>query len=257
MDREILYVILPCYNEEENIRNLVHEWKIEEEELKEKNILLRMIIVNDGSIDNTFRIAKTLEDSHENITVLNHVVNKGLGEAINTGINYAIAQKNKGILCVMDADLTHQPRYIHSMIDKLRREKLQCVIASRYRKTSRIQGLTLQRKFLSYGARIVYTLFLNIEGVRDYTCGYRLYSISAMEVLSKKYDGRIIRERSFACMMELLFKLSLEGFKIGEVPFILKYQLKGGKSKMKVFKTLNRSLIMIGRLKRLVNEGII
>ena len=93
MDREILYVILPCYNEEENIRNLVHEWKIEEEELKEKNILLRMIVVNDGSIDNTFRIAKTLEDSHENITVLNHVVNKGLGEAINTGINYAIAQK--------------------------------------------------------------------------------------------------------------------------------------------------------------------
>ena len=257
MDREILYVVLPCYNEEQNIGDLINEWKSQEKKLRKKNVLLRLIIVNDGSTDNTFPIAKKLENHYENITVLDHEINKGLGEAINTGINYAIAQKNKGILCIMDADLTHQPGYIHSMIDKMREENLGCVIASRYRNGSRTQGLSLKRKILSYGAKLVYSLILNIQDVRDYTCGYRLYKISALEILFKKYDGKIIKERSFACMMELLFKFSIEGFKIGEVPFVLKYQLKGGESKMKVFKTVNRSLITIGRLKRSVNEGII
>jgi len=257
MHKEILYVVLPCYNEEENIRDLVKEWKKQENKLKDKNIAIKLILVNDGSSDNTLNIAKALESCYDDMIILNHEKNKGLGEALNTGINYAISQKNKGLLCIMDADLTHSPYYIHSMIDKLRKERLHCVIASRYRNGSRVEGLSLIRKLLSYSARVVYTSTLGIKGVRDYTCGYRLYKIKALETLFQKYNGKIIRERSFACMMELLFKFDIEGFKIDEVPFVLKYQLKGGKSKMKVFKTVNRSLLMIRRLKRLVNEGII
>lgn len=257
MHKEILYVVLPCYNEEENIRNLVEEWKKQESKLKEKSILIKLILVNDGSSDNTLNIARALESCYDNMVILNHEKNKGLGEALNTGINYVITQKNKGFLCVMDADLTHSPRYIHSMIDKLRKEKLHCVIASRYRNGSRVEGLSFIRKLLSYSARAVYTATLGIKGVRDYTCGYRLYKTNALEALYEKYDRKIIKERSFACMMELLFKFDIEEFKIGEVPFTLKYQLKGGKSKMKIFKTVNRSLLTIRRLKRSVNEGII
>lgn len=257
MDREILYVVLPCYNEEDNIRELILEWKKQESSLEKRNISLELIIVNDGSSDNTLNIVNSLEFYYDNVKVLNHVVNQGLGEALNTGINYVISQKNKGFLCIMDADLTHSPYYIHSMIDKLKEEKLECVIASRYRRGSKVEGLSLIRKLLSYLARIVYTFTLSIKAVRDYTCGYRLYETEALKVLTEKYNGKIIRERSFACMMELLFKFDNEGFKIGEVPFVLKYQLKGGKSKMRVFKTANRSLLLIGKLKKLVNEGII
>ncbi len=256
MDKENLYIVLPCYNEEENIRGLIAEWKKQVSELLDHNISLKIVIIDDGSHDNTLKISRSLERSYGNITVLTHEANKGLGEVLNTGISYVLSQDRGGLLCIMDADLTHSPYYIHSMIDKLIKEKLHCVIASRYRAGSSVEGLSLVRRFLSYGARIVYGLTLNIKGVRDYTCGYRLYRISVLEALSQKYNRRILEERGFACMMELLFKLDAENFKIGEVPFILKYQLKGGESKMKVFKTVNRSLITIGKLKRSTNEGI-
>ena len=134
------------------------------------------------------------------------------------------------------------------MLNKLSEKNLDCVVASRYRKGSKVEGLSLYRKFLSYGARALYTLKLRIPNVRDYTCGYRLYKISALEVLVSKYNGEIVKERGFACMMELLARFSREGFRIGEVPFILKYQLKGGQSKMRVWKTIYRSMIILTRL---------
>lgn len=250
MNREILYVLLPCYNEEKNIRYLVEEWKSQECTLHGKNISLRMIIINDGSTDHTLTIARALEDIYENLTVLNHGENKGLGEALNTGINFVISRKDGSMLCIMDADLTQQPHYVHGMIDKLMEEKIHCVIASRYRKGSKVEGLSFVRKMISYGARLVYTFTLNIPNVRDYTCGYRLYSIDALDRMSKKYNGRIIGEKSFACMVELLFKINKNGFSIGEVPFILKYHLKLGKSKMRIIKTILRSLLLIRKLRK-------
>jgi len=88
-----------------------------------------IVVVNDGSSDDTYKIAKSFENNYNNVKLLNHLVNKGLGEAVNTGINYAISQKNSGLLCIMDADMTHQPNYIFSMINKLKKEELSCVIA--------------------------------------------------------------------------------------------------------------------------------
>lgn len=248
MDKETLYVVLPCYNEEENIENLIKQWEAYERKLYEKGVLLQIIVVNDGSDDSTLEIANLLESSYSNVKVVNHKVNKGLGEALNTGIKYVVDQKNKGLMCTMDADSTHQPSYIFSMIDKLRNEKLDCVIASRYRKGSKVEGLSLFRRFLSYGARVLYTLTFRILNVRDYTCGYRLYRIDSIGTLIDKCNGQIVKERSFACMMELLVKFSKEGFKIGEVPFVLKYQLKRGQSKMKVWNTVYRSICMIKSL---------
>lgn len=257
MNKQLLYVVLPCYNEEDNIGELIKKWNTHSGKLEEKNILLKLVIVNDGSIDNTLNIIRRSERYYDNIIGLTYKENKGLGEAINIGINYVISQNDKGLLCIMDADLTHSPYYVYSMIEKLIKEDIQCVIASRYRKKSRVEGLSFIRKILSYGARVVYTFTFRIPGVRDYTCGYRLYKIEALKTLSDKYNGKVIKEKGFACMVEILFKLNKEGFKIAEIPFVLKYQLKGGKSKMKIFRTINRSLITIGRLKRLANEGII
>lgn len=248
MDKEILYVVLPCYNEEENISDLIKEWKTQESNLYERNILLKLIIVNDGSSDKTLEIARGLENVNSNIKVLNHEVNKGLGEGLNTGINYVISQKKKGLLCIMDADMTHSPEYIYSMLNELSEKNLDCVIASRYREGSKVEGLSLYRKFLSYGARALYTFKLRIPNVRDYTCGYRLYKISALEMLAAKYSGKIVKEKGFACMMELLTGISKEGFRIGEIPFVLKYQLKGGQSKMRVWRTIYRSMLILGRI---------
>lgn len=242
---EILYVVLPCYNEEENICDLVLDWESNADELYKRDISLQLVAVNDGSSDNTFNILTELGKTYDNITVLNHQTNMGLGEAINTGINHVLLLKTGKFLCIMDSDLTHSPEYVYSMLDKLKSENLDCVIASRYREGSKVEGVPFIRKILSYGARLIYTLFLRIPEVRDYTCGYRLYNITVFKKLSLKFGEKLVKENGFACMMELLYKIHCGGFRIGEVPFVLKYQLKGGQSKMKVFKTIYRSLAAI------------
>lgn len=247
MDKEILYAVLPCYNEENNIKKLVLEWNRLNSKLNKENVILKIIIVNDGSSDNTFAVATDLEREYNNVMVINHEINRGLGEALNTGFKYAAGEKDKGFVCVMDGDMTQSPEYIFSMLKKVREQKLDCVIASRYQKGAKVEGLSLYRKLLSHGARIVYSLIAKIPNVKDYTCGYRLYRIEALKTLIKKYNGKVASESGFACMMEILIKLNREGFKIGEVPFILKYQLKDGQSKMKVWHTIITSLCVLSR----------
>lgn len=248
MDKNILFAVLPCYNEDKNINDLAESWMQQEAALLKQNVTLRLLIVNDGSSDNTMTTATRLAEANSNIIVLNHEVNKGLGEAINTGINYVQMQENAKYLCIMDGDMTQHPCYIHAMLEHMEEEELDCVIASRYRAGSRVEGLSFFRKFLSYGARLVYTMKLRIPNVRDYTCGYRLYKLSALEKLSRRYGKSILKEQSFACTLELLIKLSKEGMKIGEVPFVLKYQLKKGQSKMQIGKTIKRSLDILRRM---------
>ncbi|SHJ43915.1 dolichol-phosphate mannosyltransferase [Clostridium cavendishii DSM 21758] len=244
MDKKF-WVLLPCYNEQENIQPLVNEWQKEREKLKGLNLDLRIIIVNDGSKDNTLNISEELSKSYDNIFIINHDINKGLGEAINTGLLYAINQREDGYICTMDGDLTHSPSYVQAMLEKMRKDELDCVIASRYRHGSEVQGLARFRKLLSYGARVIYTLALRIPNVRDYTCGYRIYTKKSIIDLNNIYGNTIVVETGFACMMELLYKIHINGNKIGEVPFILKYQLKGGASKMKVMRTVLRSLTVL------------
>lgn len=251
MDEEKLYVVLPCYNEEKNIRALLEKWEMQEPKLLETKLLLQLVIIDDGSSDDTLRIVNSIEKKTGNIAVIKHGTNKGLGEAINTGINYVIKQQEAGYLCIMDSDFTQHPSYIHKMLHKLAKERLDCVIASRYVKDAKVEGVSIFRKMLSLGARIVCTLTLQIPNVKDYTCGYRVYRLTALRMLGEKYKGNIVQEKGFACMLELLFKLSMEGFKMGEVPFVLKYQQKDGQSKMKILQTIGRSLMVIRSLKKL------
>lgn len=248
MIKTMLYVVLPCYNEEDNIAELISLWKAEENELNEKGIKLNILIVNDGSKDRTLDIVKYQQELDRSIIILDHGINKGLGEAVNSGINYVLSKEDNSLLCLMDADMTHEPKYIYSMLEKMNKDKLDCVIASRYRKGSKVEGLSMFRKALSLGARFTYTLRLRIPKVRDYTCGYRLYKTSTLKVINNRYNGKVVSESGFACMMELLAKIHLEGFKIGEVPFVLKYHLKGGQSKMKVGRTILKSMLLLARI---------
>lgn len=249
MYKETLYVVLPCYNEGLNIPGLIKQWKSLEDSLLMRELHLEIIIVNDGSDMDTLNIINSMEVLYDNVRGLHHNENKGLGEALNTGINRVLSNKEEGLLCVMDGDMTHPPEYVLSMIDKLRNEGQDCVIASRYRKGSRVEGLSGYRKCLSLCARLLYTLRFKISGsqglIRDYTCGYRLYKTEMLRALYRKFNERIITENGFACMVELLVKIGQAGYRICEVPFVLKYHLKGGESKMRIFRTINRSLYLV------------
>lgn len=250
-----LYIVLPAYNEEKNLEPLIAAWNDETEKLKEK-FNVEIIIINDGSRDDTAYIAGQLAQ-RKNITLINHPQNKGLGEALNTGINYVLEKKDGRYLCIMDADQTQSPSYIHDMIKKIEEERHGCIIASRYEKGAKVEGLTLTRKSLSYGARILYHCVFQIKGVKDYTCGYRLYDMNYLKQLESVHGTTIISESSFACMTELLYKLAHIGCSFGEIPFTLRYQLKQGESKMAIAHTIKRSLQMTTRLKKQVVRSVV
>lgn len=239
-------VYLPCYNEEGNIRRLTEEWLAETGALAKEGYELCITGVDDKSTDGTLRILHELAEQHPAVSVIAHPVNKNLGGVLTTSIRDFLETSSAGdLMCFMDADDTHKPRFVHSMVEKLSAvgQPQTCVIASRYQPGSGVQGLTKDREWFSSMAKLYYSIMLHVPNVRDYTCGYRLYTREALSQAWETYRERLIERQSFACMMELLYKLHKSGCRFAEVPFQLYYDDKEGESKMRVARTVRDSLL--------------
>ncbi len=239
-----LYSFLPCYNEELNIGDLINEWISHKDELLDLGYNLVVYAIDDCSKDSTKEVIKSkVSEYPENVVLIEHVQNKGLCGGLNTSISHFIENAQDGdLMSLMDGDNTHNPVYILDMIKKLNSENCSCVIASRYCEDSSIVGVASHREFMSDMAKIYYSLTLSVPNVKDYTCGYRVYTYDIIKNLVDKYGKDPIKEKSFACMMELLYKLYLSGATFDEVGFRLRYDNKQGESKMKVFTTMKKSL---------------
>lgn len=248
MERK-LYIGLPCYNEEADIETLLNRILTLKAIIKnDYNVEMSIICVNDGSTDKTQDIIKNR--MKDGVDLINHDTNKGLGEAMRTILNEFVHKgNNNDFLIVMDSDNSHNPNYIIDLMQKQIKHKCDIVIASRYQKGSNIVGLKRYRILLSDCARIWYTQMLKIPNTTDYTCGYRLYTYDVVKNTYKKYSESIITQCGFACMMEILYKMHLSGAKVEEVPFLLEYNRKKGKSKMKIVKTSINSLITTIRIR--------
>jgi dolichol-phosphate mannosyltransferase len=236
-----VYIVLPAYNEEESIGSLLGKIQFSMEETNIENY--QVIIVNDGSTDNTKNI---IEEYKKNIPVLliNHEVNQGLGKTIKDGlIKAAEISSEEDIIITMDADDTHTPGLILRMAGMIR-EGHDVVIASRYQHNSRVIGLAWYRKWLSYFASLYFRIFFPIKGVRDFTCGYRAYRAGVLKMAIFSYGDSFFDQEGFQAMVDILLKLRKFNLIIGEVPFILRYDLKKGQSKMNVKKTIINTLKM-------------
>jgi len=88
-----------------------------------------------------------------------------------------------------------------------------------------------------------------IQGVRDYTCGFRAYRASILQAAFARYSEQLISQKGFSCMVDILLKLrTLEPDPImGEVPLVLRYDLKHGMSKMRAARTIVDTLVLMGR----------
>lgn len=249
-DSRRLFAILPCYNEQENIEALTQTWLSLESDLAARGYKLTVCPIDDGSRDSTRAIIERMAQTDSRVHALFHPQNMGLGAALNTGLVCFRDTGSDGDLAVlMDADNTHEPKYVFSMLEALSSGAADVVIASRYVGTSSVVGVPKIRLFMSDGARLFYTLLLGVKGVKDYTCGYRLYTHAIVARGYAAYGDSLVTERSFACMMELLYKLSQAGARFAEVPFTLRYDQKGGESKMRVLKTMQRSIKTAFRLR--------
>jgi Glycosyltransferases involved in cell wall biogenesis len=229
-----LFVLLPSYNEGEALPFLLSSFH---DLLEEPEYGYEIVVIDDGSTDNTVDAANSWRD-RLNIRVVSHEKNMGLGGAVNTGLAYFYENcSDDDVAIIMDADNTHNPCLIPSMIDKIKSGS-DVVIASRYEPAGREIGLSALRRLCSAGASMLLSFAFRIPGVRDYTCGYRAYSERIIKKAVDIYGSNFIEEKGFTCMAEILIKLSFLGYEISEVPLILRYDLKKGRSKMKVCRTI-------------------
>ena len=235
----MLYLLLPAYNEAGALPALLASARAA------LPPPFQIVVVDDGSSDDTARIAAPLAE------VIRHPRNLGLGAAMLTGIK-AVCSKaaDRDVLVAMDADNTHDPALIPALVARLDAGS-DLVIASRYAPGGAEIGLSLPRKIMSRGASTLLRLFFPIPGARDYTCGYRAYRVSLLKRALNRFGDRLIEETGFTCMAELLIKLAHLGARVSEVPLVLRYDLKAGASKMRVLRTIGRYLRLIRRRRML------
>jgi dolichol-phosphate mannosyltransferase len=228
-----ILVVLPAYNEEANIASLLRRIF---EALTDECMGFSVIVVDDGSSDRTSEI---LEETRREMPVIvqHHERNQGLGATLRDGLRQAAALASpRDIIVTMDADESHTPGLMLRMV-RMIREGHDVVIASRYRPGARICGLSLQRRTISRVASWLMRLLFPIPGVTDYTCGYRAYRAEALQQAYQTYGESLVDQDGFQCMVDVLLKLRRLPLIFGEVPMILRYDLKRGSSKMRLMQT--------------------
>jgi dolichol-phosphate mannosyltransferase len=196
-------IIIPTYNEKENIERLIKE-------IRKLNKDFHVLIIDDNSPDSTGRIADGLAGKHSEVSVIHRPAKLGLGTAYITGFKYAL-ENNYDLVFTMDADFSHQPKYLIDLLEKAKEYDL--VIGSRYIEDGGIQNWPFHRLILSRGANI-YVRMVTGFPVSDSTGGFNCYRREILE----KIDLDTIISDGYAFQIEMKYRLWKKGFSIKEVP---------------------------------------
>lgn len=204
-----------------------------------------VVVVDDGSNDNTRTLLDKLKKSYPSLTGLHHATNQGLGAAIKTGFEHVCSVGYRGdVLVTLDSDNSHPPATIAQLIQKIF-EGNELVIASRYQLGARVEGVPVFRQILSLLARYLFQIRYPINGVKDYTCGFRAYRLELIQKAYQKFGSTFINKTGFEVMADILIRLRAFDPICSEVPLVLRYDLKIGDSKMKVLKTIRKTLRLV------------
>lgn len=204
---EKLSIILPTYNERENLPIIT--WLLFKH-LKFQVPYFEIIIVEDGSPDGTLEVAQRLQQVYgtKRIIILNRGKKLGLGTAYKAGLEIATGD----YIVLMDADLSHHPKYIGEFIRTASKGNYDIVTGTRYSKSGGVYGWDLKRKLISCGANTLTQMALG-PGVSDLTGSFRLYKKCVLEKLIK-----LSRSKGYAFQMEIIVLAEQMGYRVGEVP---------------------------------------
>lgn len=244
----MIIFVIPLFNEAANIPGLIEKTSAK---MKELGLAFRMIIVNDGSTDNSEGLIGSLS-ARAPITLHSYYPNKGVGAAFREGFRLALeSSKDEDIIVTKEADNTSDLSILRQMILKIN-TGYDIALASCYAPGGKVIGTTRLKAALSKAANLLLKLFFPLKEVSTYSSFYRAYRPAALRWLFNEYAGAAIRENGFECMTEVLVKLSRnEHIKIAEVPMVLDGSRRMGASKMKIFRTI------IGSLRVIFREGVL
>ncbi len=236
------FILLPAYNEEKNLPQLLDRIRKVFSRLD-----FEVVIVDDGSRDRTAEIAQNFKDKFP-LVLLSHGANRGLGQALKTGFGYInrMADDND-VLVTMDADNSHDPSLALRLVEKLDKG-YDISIASRYFPGGGQVGVKLARRIMSRGINWLFKMFYPIKGAKDYTSGFRAYRVSIVRQGFEIFGDRFIQEEGFASVAEILVKLAKRGARVSESPLILRYDLKRGKSKIRLAQVILEYIRLVASL---------
>ena len=211
-----ILIIIPTYNESKTIEKIIRK-------IFSINTDYNILVVDDGSPDGTRSIVENIQEKNPNLFLLNRKEKSGLGTAYCAGFKWAI-EKGYTKVVQIDADLSHNPNDIPTLIDNSNRYDL--VIGSRYKSGVNVVNWPLSRLFLSYFAN-VYSKIITGLPIKDSTGGFKCFNINVL----KSINLNKIKSSGYSFQIEMNFITWTKNYTIKEVPIIF-YDRSVGESKM-------------------------
>jgi dolichol-phosphate mannosyltransferase len=227
-------VIVPTYNEKENIERIVPE-------ILDKDPSIDILIVDDNSPDGTGKIADKLSLENERILVLHREKKSGLGTAYLAGFKYAL-ENGYDYIFEMDADFSHDPSYLPQFLEALKESDL--VLGSRYACGVNVINWPMSRLLLSYYAN-VYSRWVTGLPLKDATGGFKCFRRKVLEEISLDK----VHSEGYSFQIEMSFRAWKKGFKIKEIPIVF-WDRRAGTSKMSK-KIVREAIWMVWKLRLL------
>jgi len=213
-----VWVILPTYDEAENIGPISAAILAA---LPEATLL----VVDDGSPDGTGQLADALAAADPRVRVRHRAAKQGLGRAYLDGFGLALSG-GAGIVVQMDADFSHDPAVLPSLIAPIAEDEADLVIGSRYTAGGGVMDWGIGRRLISRGGSLFARIVLHL-GPRDLTGGYKAWRAETLAAVP--FDG--VHAGGYVFQIEMTFRASRAGARIREVPIVFRDR-RVGQSKM-------------------------
>lgn len=221
-------ILIPAYNEEKYIAGVLNECH---------NCGYDVLVIDDGSTDSTVtKIKETVTDKNLKINLIEHGINKGKGEALKSGFNFAVSRNYSGVI-TMDADGQHKVSEIADFLEIIRKESPDIIVGSRFNNTKGMPFIRLATNFLTSW------LISSIAGkkINDVQSGFRYISSEVLKNIN-------LETKNFDTEPELLLKAGWMNYKIKNIPISTIYHkdfvshVHPGKDTIKFFKLIFKSM---------------
>lgn len=205
-------VIIPTYNERENIEKLINE-------ILNLGVETEILIIDDSSPDGTGKMVDRVSQQCPRVSIIHRKRKLGIGSAYLCGFKYALS-KNFDYIFTMDADFSHSPKYLPEFINKI--QDFDVVIGSRYVRGGSIVNWGILRRILSRSANVITKNLLNLK-FSDYTSGFRCYRARVL----KNIDFNNIYSDGYSFLIEILYRCEKSNYRIKESPISFTQRLNG------------------------------
>lgn len=226
-------VIVPTYNEKENIAKLISAVLLQDPTID-------MLIVDDGSPDGTGALVDAIAESEPRVHALHRASKLGLGTAYVAGFRWAL-ERDYAFIFEMDADFSHAPEKLPEFLKAIRDADL--VIGSRYQNGQvNVVNWPMSRLFLSYSANI-YARKVTGTPIFDATGGFKCFRREVLQGI----DLSDVRSNGYAFQIEMTFRAWKKGFRIKEIPIVFVDRTEGSSKMSK--RIVREAVWMVWRLR--------